>query len=66
MRQPAKLQLKEAGAGGGGGQGVHMAIPSRSSQCGVEIHGYQHHRELEEKAVELGVLQPHTHIPPNQ
>lgn len=62
---PAKPQPKDKGVGVGGGRGVHEAICSHSSQCSVEIHGYQHHRELEEKAVWLGALQPYTHIPPN-
>lgn len=41
----------EAAEAGAGGRGVHLAFPSCSSQCGIEIHGYQHHRELDEEAV---------------
>lgn len=30
---------------------VHVTFPSCSSQRGVEIHGYQHHGELDKEAV---------------
>lgn len=52
VRQPSRPQPEETGTGeGGGGRVVHVAFPPCSSQRGVEIHGYQHHRELDEEAV---------------
>lgn len=45
-RRPSPREEAEAGRGG---QGARMAFPSCSSQRGVEIHGYQHHRELERR-----------------
>lgn len=51
VRQPSSPQPEETGTGGGGGRGVHVAFPSCSSQRGVEIHGCQHHRELDEEVV---------------
>lgn len=53
---------REAGALG---RAACISGPPSSSENGVEIHGYHHHRELGGQMIRLGTLGQNPHLPPN-